>query len=52
MKNLFRLEKETKAIKERILEDIKNLSEHEKEEENFYKPIRVNNFWNNNYIKY
>ena len=26
--NLFRLEKETKAIKKRILRDIKNLFEH------------------------
>ena len=29
---LFRLEKETKAIKDRILTDIKNLFEHEEEE--------------------
>ena len=28
--NLFRQEKEAKAIKDRILRDIKNLSEHEK----------------------
>ena len=28
-RNLFRLEKETKAIKDRILRDIKNLLEHE-----------------------
>ena len=31
-RNIFRLEKETKAIKDRILRDIKNLFEHEKEE--------------------
>ena len=29
IRNLFRLEKETKAIKDRILRDIKNLLEHE-----------------------
>ena len=23
-----------------------------KREENYYKPVRVNNFWNNNYIEY
>ena len=35
--NLFRREKETRAIKERILRDNKNLIEHE-EKENYYKP--------------
>ena len=49
---LFRQEKETKTIKDRILRDIKNLFEHEKEEENYYKPVRVSNFWSNNYIEY
>ena len=51
IRNVFRLEKETKAIKDRILRDIKNLFEH-KEEENYYKPVRVSNFWSNNYIEY
>ena len=32
--NLFKLEKETKAIKDRTLRDIKNLFEYEKEEAN------------------
>ena len=41
---MFRLEKETKAIKDRILRDIKNLFQHEKEETNYYNPVRVNNF--------
>ena len=36
IKNIFKLEKETKAIKDIILRDIKNLFEHEKEEENYY----------------
>ena len=50
--NLFRQEKETKAIKDRILRDIKNLFE-EKQEENYYKPIRVRNFWSSFfYIEY
>ena len=52
IRNLFRQEKETKAIKDRILRDIKNLFEHEEEEENYYKSVRVSNFWSNNYIKY
>ena len=31
IRNLFRLEKETKAIKDKILRDIKNVFEHEEE---------------------
>ena len=52
IRNLFRVEKESKAIKESILRDITNLSEHEVEEENYHKPVRVSNFWRNNYIEY
>ena len=52
IKNLFRLEKETKATKDKILRDTKNLFEHGKEEENYSKPVRVSNFWSNNYIEY
>ena len=52
IRHLFRQEKKTKTIKDRILRDIKNLFEHEKEEENYYKPVRVSNFWSNNYIEY
>ena len=48
---VFRLEKETKLIKDRILRDIKDLFEHE-EEENYYKPVRVRIFCTNSYIEY
>ena len=51
IRNLFRQEKETKEIKDRILRDIKYLFEHEKKEENYYKPVRANNFWSTNYIE-
>ena len=51
VRNLFRLEEELKAIKDRILRDIKNLFGHE-ERENYYKLARVINFWSNNYIEY
>ena len=44
IRNLFRKGKETKVIKGRILRDIKNLFEHEKEEVNYYKTVRVSNF--------
>ena len=49
---LFTQEKETKAIKDRILRDINHHFEHEKEEENYCKPQRVSNFCSNNYIEY
>ena len=52
IRNHSRLEGETKAIKDRILRGIKNLFGHEEEEENYYQPVRVNNFWSNNYIEY
>ena len=50
IRNLFKPEEETKAIKDKILGDIKNIFQHE--EENYYKPIGVNNFWSNNCIEY
>ena len=37
IRNLFKLKKETKAMKDRILRDVQNLFEHE--EENYYKPL-------------
>ena len=39
------------VIKDRILRDNKNFFEHE-EEENYYKPVSVNNFWSHNYTEY
>ena len=51
MINLSRLKKENKAIKNRVIRDIRNLFEHE-EEESYYKPVRVGNFCSNNYIEY
>ena len=40
-----------RLIKDRIITDIRTLVEQEKEED-YYKPKRVDNFWNNNYIDY
>ena len=31
---------------------MKILFEHEKEEENYYKPVRISNFWSNSYVEY
>ena len=52
IRNLFRLRKEIKGITDRILRDIRNRFEYEKEEENYYKPVKVNNFRINNYSEY
>ena len=52
LRNLFRLKKEIKGIKDIAIRDIKNLSGYEKEEQSYYKPVRVSNFWSNNYIEY
>ena len=43
IRNLFRQEKETDAIKDRILKDIKVLFKNE-EEENYFKPVRISYF--------
>ena len=43
--------KENEATKDRIIKDIRNLFQHE-EKENYYKPVRVANFWSSNYIEY
>ena len=48
----LRQKKKTKTIKDRILRNIKNLFKLEKEEENYYKPVRIGNFWSDNYIHY
>ena len=47
--NRFRLEKETEATKDRIIRNIRNLFQHEKD---CYTQIRVGNFSSNNYIEY
>ena len=52
IRNLFRLKKETEAIKDRILTYTKNLFEHTEVEENYYKPVKSSNVWSNNYIEY
>ena len=50
IRNLFKQERETKAIENGLLRDVKNL--FEQEEENYYNPVRVTNFLSNNYIEY
>ena len=52
MRNLFRLKKEVNRVNNIVLRNIKNLSEREKEEKNYYKPVILNNFQSNNYIEY
>ena len=50
IRNIFKLKKPKKneAIKDRIIRDIRTLC---KQEDGYYKQIRVVNFWNNNYIE-
>ena len=42
IRNLFRLKKESQAIKDRIIRDISNL--FDKEKENYYAQFRIGNF--------
>ena len=46
----MKLKKQDKATKRRIIRDIKNL--FEQQEENYYKSVRVQKFWNNICIEY
>ena len=39
-------------MKDIILRDIRNIFENDDEEEIYYKPVQVSNFWSNNYIEY
>ena len=39
-----------RLIKDRIIRDIRTL--FEQDEQDYYKPKRVSNFWNNHYIAY
>ena len=48
IRNLFRLTKENEVIKDRTIRDVKTLFELE----DLYKPVRVVNFYGNNYIEY
>ena len=50
-RNYRKKELNERLIKDRIITDIRTLVEQEKEED-YYKPKRVDNFWNNNYIDY
>ena len=50
IRNLFKLKKENKANKDQKISDIRNI--FELENENYYKPIRVGNFYGNICIKY
>ena len=49
MRNLFRRKKENEATENRI---IRYYELFEVEEKDYYKPVKVGNFWSNNYIEY
>ena len=48
--NLVGLKKEIEAVKDRLIRDTRNLFEHE--EKDYYKPVRVGNFWSSSFIEY
>ena len=48
----FSTKKKIKGIKDMVLRNITNLFTYEKEEENYYKPVRINNFGSNNHIEF
>ena len=50
IRNLVRLQKENKAIKDRIIRDIRGLFEQEKED--YCKLVSVGNFWSRIYIEF
>ena len=49
MRNLFRVKKENETTNDKIIRDIKLLFE---QEDDYCKPVRESNSWNNNYIGY
>ena len=49
IRNLFKLKNQNETIKDSIIRDIRTLFE---QEDDYYKPVSVGNFWNNNYIEY
>ena len=51
-RRLFRLKKESKVTKGRIIRKIRNLFELENDEDSYYKLIWFCNFYNKNYIEY
>ena len=50
MQEIFLDWKKNEAIKDKIINDIRNLFEHE--EEDYYKPVQIEIFWSNNFIEY
>ena len=47
IRSLFRLKEENEAIKERVVRNIRNFFEYE---EDYYKLIRLGNFWSKNIL--
>ena len=50
LNKFFYIEKRKKQIKDRIIRDA--TSPFEEYEDEYYKPKRVSNFWNDNYTEY
>ena len=50
IRNLFKLKIKKRTTKHKIIRDTKTF--FQQQEEGYYKPVRVGNFWNNNYTEY
>ena len=50
IRNPFMLKKKKNKNTDRVIRDIRKL--FEQQEEDYHKPKRVDNVWNNNYIEY
>ena len=48
IRNLFKLEKENQAIKDKTMRDIKTFFEQQKAE--YYKPVKFGEFWEKNIL--
>ena len=48
-RNIFKQKKENETIRDRIIRNIRNLFVQEIED--YYKPVRIGNIWNRNYIE-
>ena len=52
IRNLFRSERKNNAITDKIIRDMHFLFEEDKEDEDYYKPVRISNAFDDNFIEY
>ena len=52
VRNLYRLKKKNKAVKDKIIRYIGNVLESKNGKQDYYKPIRVGDSWTSDYIEF